>query len=116
MASSNFAVACLLGALAAGVVGALIALSVRRLGTLELALATFGLAWVAYFLLFENSGISNSSSGYTIPAPSLNLFGIHTFQFSSSGQLVGLLLLLFGLITVLIHNLQSRAQVERCMQ
>ena len=103
----NFAVACLLGALAAGVVGALIALSVRRLGTLELALATFGLAWVAYFLLFENSGISNSSSGYTIPAPSLNLFGIHTFQFSSSGQLVGLLLLLFGLITVLIHNLQK---------
>jgi branched-subunit amino acid ABC-type transport system permease component/ABC-type branched-subunit amino acid transport system ATPase component len=103
----NFAVACLLGTLAAGALGALIALSVRRLGALELALATFGLAWVAYFVIFENSGISNGSSGYAIPTPTLNLFGIHTFDFSSPGQLVCLLLLLFGVITLLIYNLQN---------
>ena len=59
----NFLVAALLGALAAGILGALIALTVRRLGPLELALATFALAWVVFFLVFQNDDLSNSTIG-----------------------------------------------------
>ena len=102
----NFVVACVLAALGTAVVGILIALVVRHMGALEFALATFALAWVLYLLVFQNNGISNSSNGYSFTAPVLNLFGIHTFDFSQPKDMVILLLILFGLITLLIHNLQ----------
>jgi ABC-type branched-subunit amino acid transport system ATPase component/branched-subunit amino acid ABC-type transport system permease component len=105
----NFLVACLLGALVAGIVGALIALTVRRLGPLELALATFALAWVVFFLAFQNDNLSNSSIGYNFLPPTFNFFGIHTFDFSSSSQLVCLLLGIFGLLALLVHNLKNSA-------
>ena len=110
----NFVVATIIGMAAAGALGALIALSVRHLGALELALGTFALAWVVYFLVFQNNGISNGSIGYTIPTPILNLFGIHTFNFATPSDQVLLLLVLFGLVVVLIHNLQ-RSRSGRAM-
>jgi ABC-type branched-subunit amino acid transport system ATPase component/branched-subunit amino acid ABC-type transport system permease component len=105
----NFLVACLMGALVAGVLGALIALTVRRLGPLELALATFALAWVVFFLAFQNDTISNSSIGYQFLPPTFDFFGIHTFDFSSSSQLMCLLLAVFGLFALLVHNLKHSA-------
>jgi ABC-type branched-subunit amino acid transport system ATPase component/branched-subunit amino acid ABC-type transport system permease component len=105
----NFLVACLLGALVAGVLGALIALTVRRLGPLELALATFALAWVVFFLAFQNDNISNSTIGYQFLPPTFDFFGIHTFDFSSSSQLLCLLLGVFGLFALLVHNLKHSA-------
>jgi ABC-type branched-subunit amino acid transport system ATPase component/branched-subunit amino acid ABC-type transport system permease component len=110
----NFFVACLLGALVAAAVGAVIAYPVRRLGTLALALATFALAWVGYFVVFQNQDIGNRSFGYTFRFPSLNLFGIHTFDLAKSHVMVLALLLVFGVITLLIHNLQ-RSQSGRAM-
>jgi ABC-type branched-subunit amino acid transport system ATPase component/branched-subunit amino acid ABC-type transport system permease component len=105
----NFLVAALLGALAAGLLGALIALTVRRLGPLELALATFALAWVVFFLVFQNDDLSNSTIGYQFLPPTFNFLGIHTFDFASSAQLCCLLLGIFGLFALLINNLKHSA-------
>src|SRR5262245_23497432 len=102
----NFLVACLLGAVVAGAVGALIAFPVRRLGALALALATFALAWVAFFVVFANRDISNGTFGYNFRFPTFNPFGLHKFDFSKSAQLVCMLLIVFGIITLLIYNLQ----------
>jgi len=104
--SMNFFVACLLGALAAAALGALVAYPIRRMGTLALALATFALAWVMYFIVFQNDGVGNGSFGYAFRFPTLNLFGIETLDFSKASTLVCGLLLVFGVITLLIHNLQ----------
>jgi len=103
----NFFVACLLGAVAAGLLGAIIAFPVRRMGALALALATFALSWVMYFLVYQNDNVSNTSSGYSFRFPTLDVLGIHTFDFSKSATLVCGLLILFGVITLLIHNLQK---------
>ena len=102
----NFLVACLLGAVAAAVLGTLVAFPVRRMGALALALATFALAWVMYFVVFQNDDIGNGSFGYSFRPPSLNLFGIHTFDFAKPGELLCMLLVVFGVVTLLIHNLQ----------
>ena len=102
----NFLVACLIGALAAAALGALIALSVRGMSLLSLALATFALAWVMYFIVFENDGISNTSSGYSFNPPSLHL-GFIKFDFSNAATLTCLMLLVFGIIALLIYNLQK---------
>ena len=104
--SINFMVACLLGALVAAALGALVAYPIRRMGTLALALATFALAWVMYFIVFANDDVGNGSFGYTFRYPTVNVLGIKTFDFSKSSTLVCGLLLVFGLITLLIHNLQ----------
>jgi branched-subunit amino acid ABC-type transport system permease component/ABC-type branched-subunit amino acid transport system ATPase component len=102
----NFLVACLLGAVVAGVIGAIVAFPVRRLGALALALATFALSWVAYFVVFANSDVSNGTFGYNFRFPTFNPFGIHKFDFSKSAQMVCMLLIVFGVVTLLIHNLQ----------
>jgi ABC-type branched-subunit amino acid transport system ATPase component/branched-subunit amino acid ABC-type transport system permease component len=102
----NFLVACLLGAVVSGLIGAIIAFPVRRMGALALALATFALSWVAYFVVFANEDISNGTFGYSFRFPSFNPFGLHEFDFSKSSQMVCMLLLVFGVVTLLIHNLQ----------
>jgi len=103
----NFLVACLLGAIVAGAIGAIVAFPVRRLGALALALATFALSWVAYFVVFANADISNGTFGYNFRFPTFNPFGIHKFDFSKSAQMVCMLLIVFGVVTLLIHNLQK---------
>ena len=105
----NFLVACLLGAVVAGVMGALVAFPVRRMGTLALALATFALSWVMYFIVFQNDDVSNGTYGYAFRFPTFDPFGLHRFDFSKSSQLVCALLIVFGIITLLIHNLQRSA-------
>src|SRR5262249_21058583 len=95
------------GAVVAGAIGAIVAFPVRRLGALALALATFALSWVAYFVVFANSDVSNGTFGYNFRFPTFNPFGIHKFDFSKSAQMVCMLLIVFGVITLLIHNLQK---------
>jgi len=103
----NFLVACLVGAAVAAVLGALVAFPVRRMGALALALATFALSWVMYFIVYQNDDIGNGSFGYSFRPPSLNLFGIHTFDFAKPGDQLCMLLVVFGVVTLLIHNLQK---------
>ncbi len=104
----NFAVAAIMGALVAAALGALIAVSVRRLGVLALALASLALALALDLTVFQTEDISNGSIGWLYPFPTLDL-GITTFDFSDpETQIVGLLII-FGLITVVIHNLQRSA-------
>ncbi|MFA5885868.1 MAG: ATP-binding cassette domain-containing protein [Acidimicrobiia bacterium] len=105
----NFLVACLLGALAAGAMGALVAFPVRRMGALALALATFALSWVMYFIVYQNDDIGNGTFGYSFRFPTFDPFGLHKFDFSKSSQLVCALLIIFGVVTLLIHNLQKSA-------
>ena len=58
-----------------GVIGALIALPVRRLGALALALGTFALALVADEVVFQIHAISNGQTGFTFGSPRLTVFG-----------------------------------------
>ena len=110
--SPNFLVASLLGAAAAALLGALIALAVRRLGPVPLALGTLTLAFGLAFLVFSIDSVSNSGVGWGVRGASWNAFGLYTFHFdvdSDGKPLVVLLLLLFGLISLLIHNIQRGA-------
>ena len=45
-------------------------------------------------------------SATTFRFPTFNPFGLHKFDFSKSSQLVCMLLIVFGVVTLLIHNLQ----------
>jgi ABC-type branched-subunit amino acid transport system ATPase component/branched-subunit amino acid ABC-type transport system permease component len=111
----NFLVACLLGAIVAALLGATVAFPVRRMGTLALALATFALSWVMYFIVFQNDDVANGTFGYSFRFPTFDVFGLRlpgwndqdaTFDFSRSAQVVCALLIVFGIVTLLIHNLQ----------
>ena len=99
--------AALIGALVAAALGALIAIPVRRLGALALALATFALAFVADLTVFDNEPIGKGPIGWSYPLPKLNVFGIVTFDFSQPRTQTMMLLLVFGILTLLIHNLQA---------
>ena len=100
----NFLICALAGALVAAIVGLLVAIPVRRLGALELALATLAIAFVGDTLVFQLDEIGNGSSGYLVPAPELG-----PFDFNESRTMVMLLLLLVALGSLLIYNLQRSA-------
>jgi len=100
----NFVIAVAAAAVVAAVVGAVIALPVRRLGTLELALGTLAIAFVADQVIFPINAIRNSSDGYLVTPPSIG-----PIHFSDARSLVILLLVVFGLLTVVVTNLQRSA-------
>ena len=60
----NFAIAALAAAVVAMLAGAIIAIPVRRLGALELALATLAIAFIADLVIFQVDGIRGGSNGY----------------------------------------------------
>ncbi|SHN75724.1 ABC transporter permease subunit [Cryptosporangium aurantiacum] len=93
-----------LSALVAGAAGALIALPIRRLGALALALATLSLAFVADLLIFKVDAIRNTTAGWTVRAGSLG-----PLDFSDQRVMFVAALLLFGLVTWTITNLQRSA-------
>jgi ABC-type branched-subunit amino acid transport system ATPase component/branched-subunit amino acid ABC-type transport system permease component len=103
----NFAVAAILGALAAGALGALIAVPVRRLGVLALALASLAIALALDLTLFQMQDVSNGQLGWLYPLPTLNVFGITTIDLSQPRTSVMVLLVIFGIMTLGIHNLQT---------
>jgi ABC-type branched-subunit amino acid transport system ATPase component/branched-subunit amino acid ABC-type transport system permease component len=117
----NFLWAALIGAALAALVGAIVAIPVRRLGALVLALATFAVAFVADLLFFAYEPIGHGSSGWSFRAPSLDVPGLNwvadrvvngpqdKLDFSQPQQQVLMLLVLFGVVTLLIHALARSA-------
>jgi branched-subunit amino acid ABC-type transport system permease component/ABC-type branched-subunit amino acid transport system ATPase component len=117
----NFALAALLGAAVAAVLGAIIALPVRRLGALALALATLALAFCLHLTAFDYEPIGKETFGWLIRAPTLDVPGLNELadlllkgpqdrlDFSQTQQQVLLVLVLFGLVTLIVHALQRSA-------
>lgn len=103
----NFAAAAVLGSLAAGALGALIAVPVRRLGVLALALASLAIALALDLTLFQMQDVSNGQLGWLYPLPRLDVFGLTTIDLSYPRTSVMVLLAIFGVMTLGIHNLQK---------
>ncbi len=122
----NFLWAAVIGSLLAALVGALVALPVRRLGALVLALSTFAVAFAADLLFFSYEPIGHGTGGWTIRAPTLDLPVLNEIadllmndqqdhlDFSQPQQQVVLLLVVFGLATLVFHAL-SRSASGRAM-
>jgi ABC-type branched-subunit amino acid transport system ATPase component/branched-subunit amino acid ABC-type transport system permease component len=108
----NFFWAVVIGAIVAGVIGALIAWPATRLGAVYLAI--WSLAACLFFSLvpFDTQAIGNGESGWTIRSPTFNLFGWH-LDFSTLNDQIVLFLAVFGLITGVIwlftHSATGRA-------
>ena len=101
----NFGLAMVASAVGTAIVGMAIAFVVRRLGALLLALATLALAFTCELIFFNINSISGGSSGYTVNAPLIGSF----LNFSSPRSLTMLFLAIFGVITLLIYNIQRGA-------
>lgn len=101
----NFTIALIAAAIGTAVIGMAIAFIVRRLGALPLALATLTLGFTCELIFFNINSISGGSTGYTVNAPSLGSF----LNFDSPRALTLLLIAIFGLITLLIYNVQRGA-------
>ena len=84
-----------------------IAIPVRRLGVLALALASLAIALALDLTLFQVQDVSNGQLGWTYPLPRFDLFGITTFDLSQPRTEVMVLLVIFGVMTLGIHNLQQ---------
>jgi ABC-type branched-subunit amino acid transport system ATPase component/branched-subunit amino acid ABC-type transport system permease component len=117
----NFAIAAVIGALLAGALGAIVAIPVRRLGPVALALGTFALAFVADLVPFDYEPIGKGSLGWAIRAPTLDVPGLNTvvdwivpgpqdtIDFSQPQQQAVLFLVLFGVLVLVLHSLQRSA-------
>jgi ABC-type branched-subunit amino acid transport system ATPase component/branched-subunit amino acid ABC-type transport system permease component len=106
----GFFFAVLAGAAVAAVIGAVIAIPVRRLGPLALALATLSLAFVAELTVFQLDDVRNGSRGWPVPPLNLETFEaelpLGPFDFTQPREMAMLALIVFGLITLIIRNLQ----------
>jgi ABC-type branched-subunit amino acid transport system ATPase component/branched-subunit amino acid ABC-type transport system permease component len=123
----NFAIAALLGALLAAVAGALVALLMRGLGAVALALGTLAVAFVAYFVVFAYDPIGHGTDGWLFPAsflqqaPSVDFGPLNwlnnlllpgqqdKIDFSQPNEQILLLLFVFGVLTLAIYSLQRSA-------
>jgi len=113
----NFVLALVLAAIVAGALGAVIALPVRRLGALALALGTLALAFFMHLTVFDYEPIGRETLGWIIRAPSLDIPVINEIadlllngkqnhlDFSQTEHQVLLGLVLFGAFTWVIHCL-----------
>ncbi len=113
---TTFVFALLAGALVAAAIGALVAIPVRRLGALALALVTLSLAFVADLTVFQLDSVRNGSRGWAVPHVNRDFTDIENFgernlsfgpfDFVESRQLAVLALVVFGVLTLLLHNLR----------
>ncbi|TDD16998.1 ATP-binding cassette domain-containing protein [Nonomuraea diastatica] len=99
-----FAVAILLGVLAAAAVGMLVALPALRLGGRVLTLATLAMALLADQVLFQVDAFSNGTIGWSLPA-----LGFGFADTSDPRVRVVVLLLLIGAVALLVRNLERSA-------
>jgi len=99
-----FALAILLGVLAAGAVGLLVALPALRLGGRVLTLATLALALLADQVLFQVDTFSNGTIGWPLPA-----LGFGFADTADPRVRVVLLLALIGVVGLLVRNLEGSA-------
>ena len=108
----NFFWAVVIGAVVAGVIGALIAWPATRLGAVYLAV--WSLAACLFFSLvpFDTQAIGNGQSGWSIRSPALDLFGWQ-LNFANLDDQILLFLGVFGLVTGIIwlftHSATGRA-------
>ncbi|HEV8206929.1 MAG TPA: ATP-binding cassette domain-containing protein [Acidimicrobiia bacterium] len=109
----SFFAALVAGVVVAAAVGALVAIPVRRLGPLALALATLSVAFIAELIVFQLDVVRNGSRGWPVPPLNLQTFEselpLGPFDFTRPHQLAMLALLVFGAVTLVIHNLQRSA-------
>jgi ABC-type branched-subunit amino acid transport system ATPase component/branched-subunit amino acid ABC-type transport system permease component len=117
----NFVLALFIGALAAGALGAIVAVPVRRLGPVALALGTFALAFVADLVAFDYEPIGKGSLGWAIRPPSLDAPIVNqltdwltpgsqdTLDLSDPAAQVLAFLALFGIFVLVLHSLQRSA-------
>jgi len=129
----NFAVAAVLAAALSGALGALIAIPVRRLGAVALALGTLSVAFVADAVAFGYEPIGKGTFGWSYSGsfplydlPSVDFGPVNWINdqlipgtqdkvdFSQPVEQVLLLLVLFGAITLMIHNV-LRSQSGRAL-
>ncbi|MGN9782069.1 ABC transporter permease subunit [Nonomuraea sp. ZG12] len=99
-----FLAAILLGVLAAGAVGLLVALPALRLGGRVLTLATLALALLADQVLFQVDAFSNGTIGWPLPA-----LGFGFADTSDPRVRVVVLLVLIGVVGLLVKNLEKSA-------
>ncbi len=108
----NFLWAVVIGAIVAGVIGALIAWPATRLGAVYLAI--WSLAACLFFSLvpFDTQAIGNGQSGWVIRSPALDLFGWR-LDFANLNDQIVLFVGVFGAITGIIwlftHSATGRA-------
>jgi len=108
----NFFWAVVIGAIVAGVIGALIAWPATRLGAVYLAI--WSLAACLFFSLvpFDTQAIGNGQAGWNIRSPALDLFGWR-LDFANLNDQILLFIGVFGLITGIIwlftHSATGRA-------
>ena len=108
----NFFWAVVIGAIVAGVIGALIAWPATRLGAVYLAI--WSLAACLFFSLvpFDTQAIGNGQAGWNIRSPALDLFGWR-LNFANLNDQILLFIGVFGLITGVIwlftHSATGRA-------
>ncbi len=109
----GFFVAVVAGTAVAAAVGAVIAIPVRRLGPLALALATLSFAFTAELIVFQLDAVRNGSRGWPVPPLNLETFEselpLGPFDFTQPREMAMLALLVFGAVTLVIHNLQRSA-------
>ena len=117
----NLIVAMALGVAVACVVGILIAFPVRRLNAVPIALATLALAFVADQGVFIINAVNNTTQGWPIPQPvvdipvidQINHFVVRgsrgTIDLGNAQEQVILLLCVFGVITLAIRNVLRSA-------
>jgi ABC-type branched-subunit amino acid transport system ATPase component/branched-subunit amino acid ABC-type transport system permease component len=109
----GFFFAVVAGAAVAAAVGTIIAIPVRRLGPLALALATLALAFVAELTVFQLDDVRNGSRGWPVPPLNLETFEselpLGPFDFTQPREMAMLALIVFGVITLIIRNLQRSA-------
>jgi ABC-type branched-subunit amino acid transport system ATPase component/branched-subunit amino acid ABC-type transport system permease component len=117
----NFGLALIIGALAAAVLGAIVAIPVRHLGQVALAIMTFAIAFVLDLIAFDYEPIAKGSLGWTIRAPTLDIPGVNQvvdwivpdsqdkLDLSNPAMQVVAFLALFGLFVLVLHSLQRSA-------
>ncbi|MDA8047005.1 MAG: ATP-binding cassette domain-containing protein [Actinomycetota bacterium] len=112
----NFLWATLLGVVAGAAVGLVIALPATRLGAVYLAIWSLAAAFFFSLVVFAFESIGHGQNGWNIRFPSLSVPGLNFlhrlivrhgghFNFSSVRDQIVLFLVVFGLISLLIHSL-----------
>jgi ABC-type branched-subunit amino acid transport system ATPase component/branched-subunit amino acid ABC-type transport system permease component len=99
-----FVPALLIGAAVAALVGVVVALPALRLGGLPLALATLALAFLGDNVLFAWDWLRNGQAGWALRRPSIG-----PLDLADNRTLALTLLVLIGIVTLLIRNLQVSA-------
>jgi ABC-type branched-subunit amino acid transport system ATPase component/branched-subunit amino acid ABC-type transport system permease component len=117
----NFVLAMLIGALAAAVLGAIVAVPVRHLGPVALAVMTFAIAFVLDLIAFDYEPIAKGSLGWAIRPPTLDAPGVNQvvdwiipdsqdkLDLSNPAMQIVAFLALFGILVLVLHSLQRSA-------